>query len=444
MIELLSPAGNFEKMKAAILYGADAVYLAGQDFGMRAAADNFTLPELRDAVIYAHAHGVRVYVTINIMPHWDEIAALEVYLSQLGDLSCIRSDDEGSVQVSHDVPITPDALIVADLGVASMIRRILPNMPIHVSTQAGVVSHTDANAWQSLGAERVVLARELSLRDIAEIRARIDPALELEAFIHGSMCVSYSGRCLLSAHLTGRDANHGQCTQPCRWNYRLYEIEEEKRPDYRMEIRETDRGVFIMSSRDLCMIEHIPELIQSGITSFKIEGRMKSAYYTAVTTNAYRMAIDTYLRDPKQYRFDPLWLRELESVSHRMYATGYFLDKPIDNPQLCTDFAAGDAERLAMNRSGYIREKAYIATALSYDAATGRALFVQRNKVTDGEPVELLSPGKVGRPFTVQGIWDEAGNPIPSAPHPSMKFYVSVPFAVSPGDILRGGSPRNA
>lgn len=437
MPELLSPAGNMEKMKTAILYGADAVYLAGHDFGMRAAADNFSLSELREAVLYAHAHRVRVYVTINIMPHWDEIAALETYLQQLGDLSEVP-DAYGNRYPAEEA-IRPDALIVADLGVFSLVRSLLPDMPIHISTQAGVVSHTDANAWHRLGASRVVLARELTFAEIQAIRARTDPALALEAFVHGSMCVSYSGRCLLSAHLTGRDANHGQCTQPCRWNYRLYEIEEEKRPDQRMEIRETDRGVFIMSSRDLCTIEYIPQLIASGITSFKIEGRMKSAYYTAVTTNAYRMAMDAYWRNPTQYHCDPTWKRELESVSHRLYAPGYYCEKPMENPQLCTDGAHSDQEKLQMNRSGYIREKAYIATALSYDSTTHRALFVQRNKACEGDKVELISPGKVGRPFVLKGLQNEEGAAIASVPHPGMRFSVDVPFEIRTGDILRGG-----
>ena len=436
MTELLSPAGNTEKLHAALLYGADAVYLAGQAFGMRSAAGNFTPAELCDAVEYTHARRKKVYITVNTMPHWQEYAPLEDYLRLLGDLR------QANEQSTSPDPVRPDALIVADLGVLRLIRRVLPDMPVHVSTQAGCVSHEDCLAWYELGAERVVLARELSLDEIRNIRSRIPAQLELEAFIHGSMCVSYSGRCLLSAHLTGRDGNRGMCTQPCRWNYKLYEIEEEKRPDQRMEIVENDLGTFVMSSRDMCTIEHIPELVQAGISSFKIEGRMKSAYYTAVTTNAYRMAFDAFLHDPARYAYDPAWKRELESVSHRPFCTGYFFDDPMKDPLLCTDFSAPDDKRGEMNRIGYLREKAYLATVLSYDEATCRATLIQRNKVCEGSPVEILSPGKVGRPFIITGMQNEDGESITSAPHPSMIFTADMPFPVREGDILRGGDEK--
>lgn len=407
--ELLSPAGNFEKMEAAIRYGANAVYLAGHAFGMRSAADNFSDEELAAAIAYAHERGVRVYVTVNTAPRDAEYPALAAYLRRLGELA-------------------PDALIVADIGVFSLCRELIPEMELHVSTQANSVSAADVRAWGRLGAKRVVLSRELTLEEIRAIRAAVPLGTELECFIHGSMCISYSGRCLLSNYLCGRDANHGACAQPCRWEYKIrptsYELIERERPDMPIPIEETAGETFIMSSRDLSMIAHVPELIDAGIASFKIEGRMKSAYYTAVVTNAYRMAIDAALRGETQP--DPLWLRELESVSHREYDTGYF-------------FADSRKEALICRESGYIREKAYLATVLSYDPATGEAKCVQRNKVSVGDPMELLTPGKGGQPLFCTALFDEEHQPIPSTPHPAMIFYLPVPFPVQPGDILRGG-----
>lgn len=404
MPELLSPAGNFEKLKAAIRYGADAVYCAGQAFGMRAAAGNFTLEELAEAAEYVHARGRRMHITVNVMARDADYPRLREYLYTLRE-------------------VKPDALIVADLGVMAEVRRILPDVELHVSTQASVVSAAACAAYASLGASRVVLARELMLDEIKAIRAGLDPAVSLETFIHGSMCISYSGRCGLSYALTGRDANRGACTQPCRWNYAIVE---EKRPDEPMPIESTEEGTFIFSSKDMCMIEHIPELLSAGIDSFKIEGRMKSAYYTAVVTNAYRMAIDTYLANPNTYRYDPAWLRELESVSHREYCTGYFFDDPAVVPHTCT-------------QHGYLREKAYLATVRDYDPETGIATFIQHNKAVRGDTVELLTPGKVGQPFTLGELWDEEGNPIDATPHPLMIYRTKVPFPVKPDDILRAG-----
>lgn len=417
-VELLSPAGNFEKMKAALLYGADAVYLAGNVFGMRSAADNFTNEEIFEAVKYAHERGKKVYLTVNTMPHEHEYSVLSEYLCNLKNCEI-------------------DAMIVADLGVMATIKEILPEMEIHVSTQASIVSVAAAMAYVHLGAKRLVLARELTLGEIKKIRAGIPEEIELEAFIHGSMCVSYSGRCMLSHHITGRDANRGACAQPCRWNFTLYE---EKRPDFPLPIEQNELGTFIMSSKDMCTIEHIPELIEAGISSFKIEGRMKSAYYTAVVSNAYRMAIDAYLRDGKDYRFNPLWLRELESVSHREYCTGFYFDYPMENAQLATT-------------TGYIREKSYFATAcemsegekniqeiLNKNSSDGKFyLFMQKNKVKVGDSAEIISPNAVGRALTVTDLRDTDGEPIESAPHPFMHFFVKVPFEVSVGDILRAG-----
>ena len=408
MPELLAPAGNFEKMKAALLYGADAVYLSGKAFGMRAAAGNFEPEELFRAFAYAHDRGKKVYLTVNVTPHTDEYDDLTSFLELLKDSKA------------------PDALIVADVGVLSLARKILPDVPLHISTQAGAVSHADCTFWYEQGASRVVLARELSLEEIRKIRRRTPDGLELEAFIHGSMCVAFSGRCMLSHHLTGRDANRGECAQPCRWKYRLFELSEEKRPDMRLPLTETDQGTFLFGSRDLSMIGHVGELMTSGLSSFKIEGRMKSAYYAAVTTNAYRIAIDRYTADPAGYRFDPALAAELESVSHRAYSTGFYFDSPADNPQLAEE-------------SGYLADKAYLAVALSYDPELKTARFVQKNKFRRGDRVELLTPGSTGRAFSVSELCDEEGNPIDCVPHPHMPFLLSVPFPVRPGDILRMG-----
>ncbi len=413
--ELLSPAGNFEKLRAALLYGADAVYLAGRRFGMRSAADNFTDGELYEAVKYTHARGKKLYLTMNTMPHGNEYEALYQFLENIKDIGI-------------------DAMIVADLGVMAAIRRIIPQMEIHISTQASIVSPEAALAYAAMGAKRLVLARELQIDEIRAIRAALPEKVELEAFVHGSMCVSYSGRCLLSNKLTGRDANRGACAQPCRWGYT---IREEKRLDQPYPIEQNELGTFIMSSKDMCTVEHIPELIEAGIDSFKIEGRMKSAYYTAVVTNAYRMSIDAYLSDPENYEFDSAIMGELESVSHREYCTGFYFDDPMENPQLSTI-------------NGYIREKAYLATALDADECPlpegleaenegGRLYpFIQRNKVSAGERAELISPQRIGVGFEVSEIYSEVGEPIPSAPHPSMKFFVRVPFEVKAGDIMRG------
>ena len=405
MPELLSPAGNFEKMVAAIRYGADAVYLAGHIFGMRAAADNFSVEELREAVKYAHERDVKVYLTLNTMPRENEYALLRQYLFDLSDIGI-------------------DAMIIADVGVLNLVKEMLPNMEIHISTQANATSSAACRAWYALGAKRVVLARELTLDEIKAIRANIPEDLEIECFVHGSMCVSYSGRCLLSNHMVGRDANRGMCAQPCRWNYtiRHYEIEEEKRPDCKMPIEEINGETFIMASRDTCTIEHIPELVEAGINSFKIEGRMKSAYYTAVVTNAYKMALDSYFSG--NYKYNPEWYRELESVSHRDYHTGYyFTDSHMD-------------ANLAPN-NGYIKDKAYLAVAVGYDAESGLAKFTQRNKMSSGEPAELLTPGQIGRQLVIGELYDENMNPIESTPHPYMTFYMKVSTEVQVGDILR-------
>ena len=408
--EILAPAGNFEKMRFAILYGADAVYLAGKSFGMRTASDNFTDEELAAAIEYAHGKGVRVYVTVNIMPRPSEEKALREYLRYLGE-------------------IAPDALIISDIGVFSMAKKYAPNVDIHISTQANTLNAAACRAWYELGATRIVLARELSLAEIAEIRSEIPPELELEAFVHGAMCVSHSGRCLLSNYFIGRDANRGACAQPCRWEYDAKEItaeiHETGKPERSFEAVQNEHGTFMFSSNDMCMIEHIPDLVKAGIDSFKIEGRVKSAYYTAITANAYKNELNAYLADPDGYKFDPKSLEEVESVSHRGYCTGYFYTSPLDNAQI-------------WGEGGYIRDKAYLATVESFDKETGRAVLLQRNKVSEGEHARVISPGKGFRDIVLSDLCDENGEKIECAPHPKMLYSVAAPFELHPGDIVSG------
>ena len=428
MPELLSPAGNPEKLRAALAYGADAVYLAGQQFGMRSQAGNFTIPQIYDAVKLAHGMGKKIYLTLNTMPRTREYPALYRFLDDL----------RGSGL---------DAMIVADLGVMATVSEMLPDMEIHISTQASIISPAAARAYAALGAKRLVLARELQFHEIRAIKEALPSDIELEAFIHGSMCVSYSGRCLLANSLTeGRDGNRGTCSQPCRWNYTIYE---EKRPNFPIPVEETELGTFFMSSRDMCMIEHIPELMESGIDSFKIEGRMKSAYYPAVVTNTYRMAMDAYTRDPAGYKFDPAWMRELDSVSHREYATGFYLDDPMQEAQ-------------TVKGGHYIGEKAYYGTALEtdspeakaelaailenrvdYENADGRLYrFMEKNKVRAADPAEVISPGETGKFFYVGELYDGEGYIRANIPHPQMIFWARVPFEVKPGDIMRVGTPK--
>lgn len=408
MPEILSPAGSREKMEAAIRYGADAVYLAYKSFGMRSAADNFSLDELKDAVIYAHERTKRVYMTVNSIVDEDGYSSLCELCESIKEFGI-------------------DAFIVSDLGVASVLREYMPDCCLHLSTQCSVSSSRACMEYAKLGFSRIVLARELSLEQIKQIRQNTPRDIELEVFVHGSMCIAYSGRCLLSQYYTGRNANKGQCTQPCRWVYNGCVIREEKRPDMPLDVIEDPLGTYVMASKDLCMIEHIPQLCEAGISCFKIEGRMKSAYYTSVVTNTYRMALDSYLSNKDGYSFDPAWQYELDSVSHREYDTGFFFTSPKDDPKIAYD-------------NGYIREKAYLATAVGYDKSTGRALFYQKNKVSSSQSVELLSPGHCGVGFIAEDMRDESGAVIESAPHPKMLFSLRVPFEVKVGDILRGGS----
>lgn len=407
--ELLAPAGNFEKLKVAVAFGADAVYMAGNAFGMRSAAGNFTDEQIAEAVKYCHERGVKVYITVNTMPRTAEYERLSKYLPKL---------EAAGV----------DALIISDLGVFMLAKEVVPNMTLHVSTQASVVSARTCTEWYKLGAKRVILARELSLDEIKEIRREIPKELEIEAFVHGSMCVSYSGRCLLSNYLTGRDANRGACAQPCRWEYKLKsihaEFEEVKRKDERLVMVEDGNDSFTFSSRDLCMIEHIPLLAESGLSCLKIEGRMKSSCYVGAVTNAYRMAIDKYAQNPEGYEYDPRWLSELESVCHREYCTGFFFGESADSANIC-------------KQPGYIKEQAALAVCDGYDAQTKRAFFTQKNKFSVGERIELLIPGRVAEEFTVNAIYGENGEKIDSVSHPMMRFSIEVPFEAPMYSIIR-------
>ena len=409
--EILAPAGNFEKLTFAVLYGADAVYVAGKSFGMRAASDNFSNEELCQAVKYCHERGVKLYVTVNIMPREYELAELPSYLEFLNNEA------------------KPDALIISDMGVFSLARKYAPNIEIHISTQANTVNSEACKLYHSLGATRIVLARELTFEEIRQLRSNIPEELELEAFVHGAMCVSYSGRCLLSNFFSGRDANRGKCAQPCRWEYfdgeKYAEIFEKKRPEERVSLVENEQGTFMFSSKDMCMIEHIPELVDSGINSFKIEGRVKSAYYTAVTANAYKTELNKYLADREGYRFDPKALYELESVSHREYGTGYFFDNCHENAQITAD-------------GGYLRDKAFLSTVSEVDVEKGIAVLCQRNKSVEGQVCELVSPGVLSKEFTLEDMRDLDGNKIESAPHPQMLFTVKMNVPMKKGDIIRG------
>ncbi len=406
-MELLSPAGNLEKLRAAINFGADAAYLSGPGFGLRAASTEFSPADLFTALDEAHAKGVKVYVTVNATPHENEYPALSDYLDLLAR-------------------VKPDGLIVSDPGVILLCRERLPGVAIHLSTQANAVSSAACRAWYGLGVKRIVLARELSLAEIREIRKNVPADLALEAFVHGSMCVSYSGRCLLSGYFTGRDANRGDCTQPCRWKYRIEhlrgELIEESRPDEPIPVEEDAGGTFILASRDLSMIEHLADLADAGVSSLKIEGRMKSALYVAAVTNAYRMALDALARG--ETAPDPRLIAELESVSHREYSTGFYYGNPHDDPNV-------------VSRPGYLGEKSFLAAVVGYDEATGLALCEQRNKCAVGDEVEILSPGQFGRAFTVASLFDEDGAPVDSTPHPGMRFSLPVPFPVAAGDLLR-------
>ena len=386
----------------AILYGADAVYIGGQRFGLRASADNFSPEQMKEGVEFAHNRGARVYVTVNIIPHNHDLVGLPQYIKQL----------EG---------IGVDAIIVSDPGIFSIAREVSPDMEIHISTQANNTNYKSAEFWYKLGAKRVVVARELSFDEIREIKDKTPQGLDIEAFVHGAMCISYSGRCLLSSYMTGRDSNKGACSHPCRWKYSLVE---EKRPGEYYPVYEDERGTYIFNSKDLCMIEHIPQLIEAGIYSFKLEGRMKSSFYVATVVSAYRKAIDEYHKDPANYKFDPKWLEELSKASHREYTTGFYFDKTTGNDQI-------------YNTSSYIREYDFVGLVLDYNEETGIATVEQRNRLIVGDEIEVLRPD--GSYFTqkISQIINEEGESIRTAPHPQMIMQIPMDQKVCEFSILR-------
>jgi len=401
-VELLSPAGDFEKLKMAVLYGADAVYLSGKQFGLRAFAGNFDLVEMQDAVIFAHENQVRVYVTLNIFAHQDDFDELEDYIKQLEIIGV-------------------DAVILSDPGIFSLVRNTCPGMEIHISTQANVTNAKSCIFWHKLGAKRIVLARELTLEEIISIRKEIPDGPELEVFVHGAMCMTYSGRCILSNYFAGRDANKGECVQPCRWKYQLVE---ESRQDKPLFIEEDSRGSYILNSRDMCMIEHIPELVRTGINSFKIEGRMKGLFYVATVTKAYREAMDHYFNNPDTYSFDPVLLEDLKKTVHREFDTGFFFDKPTNNA------------KIFMNDS-YIKEAKVAGIILAYDELSKRALIQQRNKIFEGDKLEIVSPRGRHVIITAKDLLDEEGNEIESTPHAKMIYSMKVRVPVNENSFIR-------
>jgi putative protease len=378
--ELLAPAGNFEKLKMALLYGADAVFMAGKSFGLRAFSGNFTEEELKEGINFAHSLQKKAYVTVNIFPHNEDLPELPAYIKFLVDCHV-------------------DAVIVADVGVYRIVREVAPTLPIHISTQANNTNWSSVLFWQELGADRVVLARELSLEEITEIRQKV--SLDLEAFVHGAMCISYSGRCLMSNYFADRDANRGQCAQPCRWKFNLVE---EKRPGEYYPVLEDERGTYIFNSKDLCLLPNIPELINSGLDSFKIEGRMKSVHYVATVIKVYREAIDAYIADPDKYSVKTEWLEELQKISHRAYTSGFYFNKATQDDQI-------------YGSSSYEQTFDFIGLVRSYDATTRMAIIEQRNNIKIGQRIEIMQPGRPNFSQVITEMFDMEGNSISVAPH---------------------------
>lgn len=397
--ELLCPAGDIVRLKAAVDFGADAVYLAGEEFGMRTAATNFGEEDLKKGIEYAHSHGVKVHIACNTLPHNEEIPRLPAFLELVNDLGA-------------------DAVIAADIGTMGLVKKYAPRCELHASVQSGIVNYVTANAFYDMGAKRVVLARELSLKEIAEIREKTPKDLEIEAFAHGAMCVSFSARCLLSSYMTGRDANRGDCAQPCRWSYSLME---EKRQGQYFDITETDKGTYILNANDLCMAEHLKEMRDVGIDSIKIEGRAKSHYYVAVVTNAYRGALDSLKANPDNWTL-PIWVtEELNKVSHRVYSTGFYFGTP-ENSQ-------------TYENAGYVRD--YSVGAVVEDYVDGCIVATVKNKFFKGQIFDCLEPGST--PFTLNSdnLFDESGTPIIVAPHPMMKVKIPFNREIKKGSLLR-------
>ena len=402
-VELLAPAGSLEKLKFAIQYGADAVYIGGEAFSLRVACKNFSIEDIKEGITYAHNRGKKVYITANIIAHNDDLKEFPDFIKEVSSLNA-------------------DGVIVSDLGMFQMVKEYAPNLEIHVSTQANNTNYMSAKAWYNLGAKRVVLARDLSFKEIKEIRDKIPSDMEIECFVHGAMCVSYSGRCLLSNYLTHRDANKGACSHPCRWKYYLME---EKRPGEYMPVFENDRGTFLYNSKDLCMVEYIPQLIEAGITSFKIEGRVKNELYIATVVSAYRRAIDAYYKDKENYKLDEDITTELEKVSHREYTTGFYFNKPDENNQLYTS-------------NTYIQDYLIVGVVKSYDETTKIATIEQRNRFFNTDTLELISPYQKAVSFVPSDMTDENDNKIDVAPHPQMTVKMTIDAQnIGPFSILR-------
>ncbi len=407
--ELLIPASSLEVLKIAVLYGADAVYIGGEAYGLRQKAKNFSPSDMEEGIRFAHEHGVKVHVTVNILAHNRDLPGIRAYLQELKGMG-------------------PDALIIADPGVFMMAREICPEIDIHISTQANNTNYETCLFWYRMGARRVVTARELSLSEIREIRSRIPEDMEIETFIHGAMCISYSGRCLLSNFLTGRDANQGECTHPCRWKYAVME---ETRPGEYMPVFENERGTYIFNSKDLCMIGHLDDLMSSGIDSMKIEGRMKTALYVATVARTYRHAIDDFRKDPAEYRKNMDWYEDqIANCTYRQFTTGFFYGKPSSESQI-------------YDSNTYIREYTYLGYAEEV-RPDGTVRITQRNKFTTGETIEIMKPDGTDLPAVVRAIYDEDGNSVRSAPHPQQVLFVDLGVSVEPYDILRRSEEEGA
>ena len=401
-IELLAPAGDLERLKIAFTYGADAVYIGGEIFGMRSAAKNFTIEEMKEGVEFAHNLGKQVFVTINIIPRNEELKQLPPYLLQLQEIGV-------------------DAVIVSDAGVFSIVKKTIPNMEVHISTQASTSNSVASKFWYNQGAQRVVTARELSFDEIRCIRDNVPEDMDIETFVHGAMCMSYSGKCVISNYTTGRDANRGSCAQPCRWKYDL--VKENENGEYEEVISGIDSS-FFFNSKDLCMIEYIPQLIKAGITSFKIEGRMKTAYYVATTVRAYRMAIDAYYEDPENWKFNPIWLEELKKGSHRDYSTGFFFDRPSDKAH-------------NYESASYIRNYDFVGIVRDYDEVNDLYIVEQRNKMNVLDKIEVIGPYKETMFATILEMYNEDGEPIESAPHARQIVKLKLDIKVDKNYMLR-------
>lgn len=400
--ELLIPASSLEVLKIAVVFGADAVYIGGEAFGLRAKAKNFSMDEMAEGIRFAHDRGVKVYVTANILAHNADLEGAGQYFAELKEIG-------------------PDALIISDPGMFTIAREVCPKIDIHISTQANNVNYMTFLFWEKQGASRVVTGRELSLKEIKEIREHIPESLEIETFVHGAMCISYSGRCLLSNYFTGRDANQGACTHPCRWKY---SVVEETRPGEYMPVYENERGTYIFNSKDLCMIEHLPDLIDAGVDSLKIEGRMKTALYVATVARTYRKALDDYAENPALYEKNmPWYLDQISNCTYRQFTTGFFYGKPDESAQI-------------YDSNTYVKEYTYLGIAWEIDAR-GRCRIEQRNKFSVGETIEIMKPDGGNVEVTVEGIWDEEGNEQESAPHPKQTLWVRLSRCPEPMDILR-------